>query len=85
MIISIIGFSSHRIDQTLVNALAAASEFEEMPDVQWINDTHGIAEMARTAPPTVMLNGRLRSMGRVPSVYEFTSWIREEIEEPLVA
>lgn len=85
MEIKIVGFSCPKVSQALVNALAAAAEFEERPDVVWICDTHGIAEMGRTTSPTVVVNERIRVMGRVPSVYELACWIREEVEEEIAA
>jgi hypothetical protein len=83
MELKIVGYSCPRISQTLVNTSEAASEFDAPIDIAWISDAHGIAEMGKTSSPTIIMNGRIKQMGRVPSVYELTSWIREELEEEI--
>jgi len=80
MELKIVGYLCPRINQTLVNTSAAASEFDAPIDIAWISDAHGIAEMGGTMSPAVIMNGRIKQMGRVPSVYELTGWIREELE-----
>ena len=83
MELRIIGYLCPRITQTLVNTSAAASEFDAPIDVAWISDAHGIAEMGGTTSPTIIINGRIKQMGRVPSVYEITGWIREELKDEI--
>lgn len=85
MELKIIGYLCPKITQTLVNASAAASEFEDHIEITWVSDAHGIAEMGRTTSPTIYMDGRLKIMGRVPSVYEFSCWIREMLEKEIVA
>ena len=85
MQLKIIGLSGARVQQALLNAHAAAAGFERRPKVHWINDIHEIVEMGRLAIPTVMVNNKRKTSGRVPSVYEITTWIEEELEEHLVA
>lgn len=80
MELKIVGYLCPKITQTLVNASAAASEFDKPIDIIWISDAHGMAEMGNTMSPTVFMDGRLKQMGHVPSVYEFSRWIREELE-----
>ena len=83
MELKIVGYLCPRITQTLVNTSAAASEFDAPIDVDVISDAHGIAKMGGTTSPTIIMNGRIKQMGRVPSVYELTGWIREELEEEI--
>jgi hypothetical protein len=83
MELKIVGYLCPRITQTFVNTHAAASEFDARIDVALISDAHGIAQMGGTISPTIIMNGRIKQMGRVPSVYELTGWIREELEEEI--
>lgn len=84
MKLTVIGFLSPRTEQALINARAAAGEFEERPRVYSINDLEGIARMGRVSTPTVLVNGKLKSSGHIPSVYEITTWIEEELKELVV-
>ena len=85
MRIRIIGLPSARVNQTIMNARAASASFEEKPRIIWVNDIHAIAEMGGVLVPTVMVNEKIKTEGRIPSVYEFETWIEEEMEEELAA
>jgi len=85
MRIRIIGLPTARVNQAIINARAATASFEEKPRIVWINDIHKIAEMDGILVPTVMINDKIKSEGRIPSVYEFETWIEKEMEEALVA
>ena len=81
MRITVIGFPCAKATQAFLNAQAAAAEFEEKPRVYWINDLSAIAGMGRVSTPTVLVNGKVRVSGHIPSVYEITVWIEEELED----
>jgi len=85
MELKVIGYLCPKITQTLVNASAAASEYDDPVEINWISDAHGIAKMGSTTSPAIIINGKLRLMGRVPSVYELSRWIGEEVNEEAVA
>ena len=85
MRIRIIGLPSARVNQTIINARAATAVFKEKPRIIWINDIHQIAEMGGVLVPTVMINEKIKTEGRIPSVFEFKTWIEEEMEEELAA
>ena len=80
MEIKIIGYLCPKITQTLVNVSAAASEFDGVIEITGVSDAHGITEMGKTTSPTIFMDGELKMMGRVPSVYELSCWIREALE-----
>jgi len=42
--IKVVGLPCPKIDRTLVNAQAAAAEFDDRPEVSWIGDIHHIVE-----------------------------------------
>lgn len=85
MQIKVIGLPCVKIQRTLVNAQAAATEFRDRPRVQWISDIHEIAEMGSMYTPTVMVNEKLKLSGRIPSVHEIKTWIEKELEEEFAA
>jgi len=85
MRIRIIGIPSARVNQTIINARAATAAFEAKPRIVCVDDIHAIAEMGGVLVPTVMVNEKVKTEGRIPSVYEFETWIEEELEEELAA
>ena len=87
MQIKVIGMPCTKTARTLQNARAAAVKFAHKPTVQWINDIHEIVEMGRFPIPAIVVNGKFKLTGRIPSIYEITSWIEEElqVEEELAA
>ncbi|MGA2622884.1 MAG: thioredoxin family protein [Bacteroidota bacterium] len=78
MHIKIVGFPCARVEQTLMNAHAAVAEFEMKLEVHWVGDIYEVARMGGVSTPTVIVNEKLKSSGRIPSVYEIASWIEEE-------
>ena len=80
MAIQILGLACPKVRQTVINARAAASAFEDKPDVRWINDVHKLSAIGAFIVPTLMIGGQIKSSGRVPSVYEIRGWIEEEMD-----
>lgn len=78
--IKIIGLPTAKVRHAVTNATASVSRFEIKPRVQWINDIQKIASMGALIVPTVLVNEKLKSAGRIPSVYEFETWIEEEMQ-----
>lgn len=83
MLVKIIGFPCARVEQTMINASAAA-DVEEKVEILRVSDIHQITRMGGIATPTVIMNERVKSSGRIPSVYEITGWIMEELAEERV-
>jgi hypothetical protein len=67
------------VEQTLINAHAALSEFEVEPQISWVSDIYQMSVLRGRPTPAVIVNGRVKSSGRIPSVYEFSQWIQEEL------
>ncbi len=78
--IKIIGLPTAKVRHAVTNATASVSRFETKPRVQWINDIQQIASMGALVVPTILVNEKLKSAGRIPSVYEFETWIEEELQ-----
>lgn len=85
MHIKVVGLSCPRINRTLINAQAAAAEFDERPEVSWVSDIHHIVEIGSKQSPAILVNDKLKLSGRIPSVYEITTWIEQELEEEIAA
>jgi hypothetical protein len=86
--VTIIGLPTAKVRHAVTNAHAALSQFETRPRVQWINDIQEIATMGGLVVPTILVNDKPKSAGRIPSVYEFEQWIEEErhsVASPAVA
>ncbi|HUN65015.1 MAG TPA: thioredoxin family protein [Bacteroidota bacterium] len=79
--VTIIGLPTAKVRHAVTNATAALSQFEGRPRVQWINDIQDIATMGSLVVPTILVNDKPKSVGRIPSVYEFEQWIEEERHE----
>lgn len=85
MNIEVLGLPCIKSDRTLMNAEKAATEFDAAVEVAWIDDIGTISAMGIVHMPAVLVNGKLKSAGRIPSIYEIESWIGKELEEDLVA
>jgi len=81
MQIKVIGLRCARVEQVLINARAAASEFGSKLKILWVNDPYKITKMGNVLTPTILVNEKVKSSGRIPSVYEFTTWIEEGLTQ----
>ncbi len=76
--VKIIGLPTMKVRHAVTNATASLSHFEVKPKIQWISDIQKIAAMGALVVPTILVNEKLKSSGRIPSVHEFKTWIEEE-------
>jgi len=83
--VKIIGLPTAKVRHAVTNATASLSGFESRPRVQWINDIQKIAAMGALVVPTILVNDKLKAAGRIPSVYEFETWIEEEMQATVTA
>jgi predicted DsbA family dithiol-disulfide isomerase len=83
--IKIIGLPTAKVRHAVTNATASLSHFDNKPRIQWVNDIQKVASMGALVVPTVLINDKLKSAGRIPSVYEFETWIEEEMQMPVAA
>jgi small redox-active disulfide protein 2 len=63
------------VEKRTINALA---ELAVGADVQKVTDIKKIAEYKIFATPGLVINGKVKSSGRIPSLEEIKRWIREE-------
>lgn len=64
------------VEKRTINALA---ELNSAADVQKITDIKKIAEYKIMGTPGLIINGKVKSSGRIPSMDEIKNWIREEM------
>lgn len=64
------------VERRTINALA---ELNVAADVQKITDIKKIAEYKIMGTPGLVINGKVKSSGRIPSADEIKNWIREEL------
>jgi len=66
----------HEVEKRTMNALA---ELNVAADVQKITDIKKIAEYKTMGTPGLVINGKVKSSGGIPSANEIKNWIREEL------
>lgn len=64
------------VEKRTINALA---ELNVAADIQKITDFKKIAEYKIIGTPGLVINGKVKSWGRIPAVDEIKNWIREEM------
>jgi len=63
------------VEKRTINVLA---ELNVGADVQKVTDIKKIAEYKIFSTPGLVINGKVKSSGRIPSQEEIKRWIREE-------
>jgi small redox-active disulfide protein 2 len=63
------------LEKRVINALA---ELKLAADVQKVTDIKKIAEHKVFATPGLLINGKVKSSGRLPSLEEIKRWVQEE-------
>ncbi|HMD14143.1 MAG TPA: thioredoxin family protein [Bacteroidota bacterium] len=79
MNIKVIGLSRTKIERTLENIYLSMSEISHPVSVEWIGEIHEIVEWGSKQTPTILINEKQKASGRIPSVYEISRWIEEEM------
>ncbi|MBN2199695.1 MAG: TM0996/MTH895 family glutaredoxin-like protein [Candidatus Aminicenantes bacterium] len=65
----------HEVEKRTMNALA---ELCVAADVQKITDIKKISEYGIFSTPGLVVNGKVKASGRIPSLEEIKGWIHEE-------
>ena len=65
----------HEVEKRTINALA---ELNIGADVQKVTDIKKIAEYKIWATPALVINGKVKCSGRIPSLEEIRNWVKEE-------
>jgi len=64
------------VEKRTMNALA---ELNVGADVQKVADIKKIAESGVLGTPGLVINGKVKSQGRIPSVDDIKKWVQEEM------
>jgi small redox-active disulfide protein 2 len=66
----------HEVEKRTINALA---ELNVGADVQKVTDIKKIMEYKIFGTPGLVINGKVKCSGRIPSQDEIKTWIRQEM------
>jgi small redox-active disulfide protein 2 len=66
----------HEVERRTINVLA---ELNLGADVQKISDIKKIMEYSIIGTPGLVINGKVKCSGRIPSADEIKTWIKQEI------
>ena len=64
------------VEKRTINALA---ELNVGADLQKVTDIKKISEYKIFSTPGLVINGKVKSSGRIPSLEEIKKWIQEEM------
>ena len=79
MEIRILGAGCPRCKELEKRTLNALTQLNVAADVQKVKDINEIAKYGVLGTPGLIINGKIKSSGRIPSLEEITSWIRGEM------
>jgi small redox-active disulfide protein 2 len=80
MEIRILGTGCPRCDEVEKRTMNALVELSVAADVQKVKDINEIANYGILGTPGLVINGKIKSSGRIPSLEEIKSWIKQEIK-----
>jgi small redox-active disulfide protein 2 len=66
----------HEVEKRTMNALI---ELDVAADMQMVTDIKKIIEYKIAGTPGLVINGKVKCSGRIPSVSEIKNWIKEEL------
>jgi len=78
MEIRILGAGCPRCNEVEKRTLNALTRLNVAADVQKIKDINEIAKYGLLGTPALVINGKIKSSGRIPSLEEIKTWILEE-------
>lgn len=79
MEIRILGPGCPRCGEVEKRAINALAELNVGADVQKVTDIKKISEYKVFATPALVINGKVKASGRIPSPEEIKKWIKEEM------
>ncbi len=85
MNVKVVGWKGSRTEQTIMNAEAALGELEPEAVVEWVNDVYDMVKIGVVRTPAVLINDEIKVAGRIPSVYELTTWMEEVMVKEIAA
>ena len=78
MEIKILGSGCRNCEKLAADAKLAAKEGGYVADVVKVTDMKEIMSYGILSTPGLVINGKVKSYGRIPSVGEIKKWIEEE-------
>lgn len=78
MEIKILGPGCPRCDEVGKRTIKTLAELDVAADVQKIKDIKDISSYGVFSTPALIINKKVKSSGRIPSVAEIKEWIKEE-------
>ena len=75
--IKILGPGCHRCERLAAEMKNALAEFQLAASVEHVRDPGAISKYGFLSTPALIINGRIRSSGRVPSREKIKQWLRE--------
>ena len=79
--IIVAGLPTNRTQRTLDNTQAAISEIDAKFRLECIDDVRLMKQVGAIYTPSVLVNNKLKVAGRIPSVFEITTWVEQELKE----
>ncbi len=79
MEIRILGPGCPRCGEVEKRTISALAELNVGADVQKVTDIKKISEYKVFATPALVINGKIKASGRIPSPEEIKQWIQEEM------
>jgi len=67
-----------KLEQELMHVMA---EFELIADIEHVRDIKEIGKYGVMGMPTLIINGKVKSVGRVPPKNKLIEWLREAQEK----
>ena len=77
MKVTVLGLPGMKTELALLNVTAAVEAVDATVGVEWISDANEMLTYGVVKTPTIMMDGRVKFGGRVPSIHEITRWILE--------
>ncbi len=81
MEIKILGTGCPRCHELEKRTLDTLAELKIVADVQKITDIKKIMEYKILGTPGLVINGKVKSAGRIPSKEDIKKWIQEEMNQ----
>ena len=78
MEIRILGTGCPRCDEVEKRILNALTQLNVAADVQKVKDINEIAKYGSFGTPALVINGKVKSSGRIPSLEEIKTWLQAE-------
>jgi small redox-active disulfide protein 2 len=75
--IKVLGRGCNRCDQLMQDVMGVASELNLKADIDHIKDLKEIGKFGAVGTPALVINGKIKSMGHVPSKLKIKAWLKE--------